>query len=132
VQRLKGVAFDCMDAGDFIVRYDGRETLFYLDPPYMIETRKRVKSSGYWVDMTDEQHLALLQLLLTVEGMVVISGYRCELYDGMLAGWRRVDRDSRTDGRGSAVESLWLNGQLDGRLRGDLGHLPLFGGRKDV
>ena len=32
--RLAGVVIECLDFGDFICRYDGAGTLFYLDPPY--------------------------------------------------------------------------------------------------
>lgn len=32
--RLSGVVIECLDFGDFIRRYDGPDTLFYLDPPY--------------------------------------------------------------------------------------------------
>lgn len=32
--RLSGVVIECLDFGDFIPRYDGQDTLFYLDPPY--------------------------------------------------------------------------------------------------
>lgn len=32
--RLAGVVIECLDWSDFIRRYDGPETLFYLDPPY--------------------------------------------------------------------------------------------------
>jgi DNA adenine methylase len=32
--RLSGVVIECLDWADFIPRYDGVETLFYLDPPY--------------------------------------------------------------------------------------------------
>lgn len=32
--RLAGVVIECLDYGDFIRRYDGPDTLFYLDPPY--------------------------------------------------------------------------------------------------
>ncbi len=32
--RLAGVVIECLDGSDFIPRYDGPETLFYLDPPY--------------------------------------------------------------------------------------------------
>jgi len=32
--RLAGVVIECLDYGDFIRRYDGPGTLFYLDPPY--------------------------------------------------------------------------------------------------
>ncbi len=32
--RLSGVTIECLDWSAFIPRYDGPETLFYLDPPY--------------------------------------------------------------------------------------------------
>ena len=32
--RLAGVVIECLDYAEFIGRYDGKETLFYLDPPY--------------------------------------------------------------------------------------------------
>lgn len=32
--RLAGVVIECLDWADFIPRYDGPGTLFYLDPPY--------------------------------------------------------------------------------------------------
>jgi len=32
--RLAGVVIECLDWSDFITRYDGPGTLFYLDPPY--------------------------------------------------------------------------------------------------
>lgn len=32
--RLAGVVIECLDYADFIRRYDGPSTLFYLDPPY--------------------------------------------------------------------------------------------------
>lgn len=32
--RLSGVVIECLDWSQFILRYDGPGTLFYLDPPY--------------------------------------------------------------------------------------------------
>ncbi|SEP28808.1 DNA adenine methylase, partial [Salinihabitans flavidus] len=33
-ERLQGVVFECLDWSELIDRYDGSNTLFYLDPPY--------------------------------------------------------------------------------------------------
>ena len=33
-ERMAGVIIECLDYADFIRRYDGSATLFYLDPPY--------------------------------------------------------------------------------------------------
>lgn len=33
-ERLEGVVFECLDWSELIRRYDNRECLFYLDPPY--------------------------------------------------------------------------------------------------
>ena len=32
--RMSGVVIECLDYTEFIARYDGKETLFHLDPPY--------------------------------------------------------------------------------------------------
>lgn len=32
--RLAGVVIECLDWSEFVLRYDGPDTLFYLDPPY--------------------------------------------------------------------------------------------------
>lgn len=32
--RLAGVVVECLDWSEFVTRYDGPDTLFYLDPPY--------------------------------------------------------------------------------------------------
>lgn len=109
--RLRGVTIDNLDGLACVGRYDSEKTLFYVDPPYLHGMRKRT-GGGYRHEMSDEDHESLLQALREVRGQVVISGYRNELYERMLRGWRRFDRQSRTDGSGSAVESVWLNGEV--------------------
>ena len=58
--------------------------------------------------MGAEEHEWLLRLLLKLPCMVMISGYASELYDTMLAGWRRVEFTAQTRG-GPATEVVWMN-----------------------
>lgn len=84
--------------------WTGREFV-YCDPPYVHATRTCML---YQHEMTDDQHVHLLSLLLTVPAAVMVSGYRSELYADMLAGWRTIDFQAMTRG-GMKTETLWLN-----------------------
>lgn len=109
-ERLRGVVIENRDAWEVMQQHDGPETLHYVDPPYMHETRNmRRGNAAYEVEMTVEDHEALLRRLQDLEGMVILSGYRTTLYDAGLPGWARVDRVSKADGARARVESLWLN-----------------------
>lgn len=81
-------------------------TLIYCDPPYPPSTRKSLKR--YKDEMTEEQHRALLELLLRFECDVVISTRPNELYTEMLNGWQRLEFQSRQR-VGSATEWLFMN-----------------------
>jgi DNA adenine methylase len=126
--RLRGVQIEQDDALAIIQRYDTPETLHYIDPPYVHDTRSKWKNVAYSHEMSDEQHLEMSRILHQVEGMVVISGYRCDLYDELFAGWLRVDRSTRVNGPGSAIESLWLSPRVTARLAH--ADLPLFAGQE--
>lgn len=110
-ERLQGVIIENKPAIDLIKQHDGADTLFYIDPPYLMETR--VAGNRYYnFEMVDEQHLQLLQTLKSVSGKVVISGYNSDLYNDELSGWRKVTKESRISaGRGTGIrtECLWVN-----------------------
>lgn len=122
--RLRGVQIECDEALNVIRRFDSGEALFYVDPPYPESTRNRWRKTAYAYEMSDEEHVELAEVLHDVEGMVVVSGYRCGLYDGLYEGWERADRRARVNGPGHAVESLWLSPRVS------KGRLPLFVRRK--
>lgn len=109
--RLRGVQIECAGALSVIERYDTPQTFFYLDPPYVMETRGRWREKAYRHEMSDGDHEALAGVLIRINGMAVISGYACKLYKRLYErrGWRRVDRKSRVNGPGHAIESLWLS-----------------------
>jgi DNA adenine methylase len=112
--REGGVAIEQRPALDVIAQHDGPGTLFFCDPPYPHSTRSGKTIGGaiytaYVHEMTDEDHLELLTVLHGVEGMVVISGYHCPLYDDALAGWRTVEIKAQADGGRERTEVLWFN-----------------------
>jgi DNA adenine methylase len=111
VERLKAVVIENREALDVIVQHDGEQTLFYVDPPYPHSTRNMQRgNAAYAVEMTDEEHTALAEVLKAVAGMVVLSGYRCNLYDrDLYPEWHSVEREHRADGARPRVEVLWFN-----------------------
>lgn len=114
VERVTGVVIESRQAIDVMRRHDSAETLHYVDPPYLHETRARANrrpdnGGVYRHELTDQQHAALLADLRTLEGMVVLSGYPSSLYDEMLPGWSRVERAAHADGALERTEVLWLN-----------------------
>lgn len=113
-QRLTGVLIENRPAIEVMKAHDAATTLHYVDPPYMHDTRYKGASSGryYRHEMDDTQHAELLSALLELEGMVVISGYPCELYSDMLQGWEQRTTSARISavrGTGLRTESIWLN-----------------------
>jgi len=113
-QRLSSVLIENRPAIEVMKAHDADTTLHYVDPPYMHDTRYKGASSGryYRHEMDDTQHAELLSALLELEGMVVISGYPCELYSDMLQGWEQRTTSARISacrGTGLRTESIWLN-----------------------
>jgi DNA adenine methylase len=59
--------------------------------------------------MTDGDHRSLAVALHGILGMVMLSGYGCQLYEELYAGWERVERRHLADGAKPRVECLWFN-----------------------
>jgi DNA adenine methylase len=112
--RLKRVLILNRDALDVIRQQDGPATLFYLDPPYLHETR--VSTDAYAHEMTADQHRELLVVLAQIQGRFLLSGYRSQLYDVAAegAGWTRHDFEIANHSAGGKdkrrmVECVWVN-----------------------
>lgn len=106
IDRLRGVVIENRDAGEVMRIHDGPDTLHYVDPPYVSDTRDN--GDDYRHEMTDEDHSSLAETLQSLTGAVVLSGYRCPLYDHLFASWHRVERKALADGARARVECLWL------------------------
>lgn len=85
--RWQTVQIEHDDFRKVIPRYDTENTLFYLDPPYVQETRKGGK---YTHEMTIADHEELATLLLKMKGMALLSGYYHDVYKPLeQMGWKQ-------------------------------------------
>ena len=124
MDRFAGVQIEGNPALKVIEDWDAWDTVFYLDPPYVLETRT---AGIYWEEMADEDHVELVEALLRVEGAVVLSGYDHSVYDPLEdSGWtvgqyevttpmsashrkKGEGWDREPKPRGERVEVVWTN-----------------------
>jgi DNA adenine methylase len=128
--RLRRVVVLDRAALEVIRSQDGPDTLFYLDPPYLPETKTSAAFGP--LEMTVEQHEELLEVILGVQGKVMISGYASRLYDTKLAGWSR--HTFRLPNNAAAgvmkrdmTEIIWCNFQPSTKEEGDAATRPHHG-----
>lgn len=112
-ERLKRVVIENRPAVELIPCYDVKGAVLYCDPPYPAETRSAV--DVYEFEMSDADHTEFLAAANAVEyATVLISGYRCPLYDEALRRWTRHEREvpnNAASGKSKErkVECVWVN-----------------------
>lgn len=132
--RLRTVVIENRDFRELFPLYDTDDTLWYLDPPYVPDTRR---SGRFRHELSLEDHQELVQRILQLRGMVILSGYRHAVHQPLEeAGWdvrhfqaticaSRITRtntlpDGRKQQRTLRIETVWLNPQAVGRLSSKL------------
>ncbi|MCX7124045.1 MAG: DNA adenine methylase [Gammaproteobacteria bacterium] len=109
-KRLQRVQIECLDWAEVIKRYDTEKTLFYIDPPYVHETRV---NGTYSHELDDSAHRKLIDSILNVQGMCIISGYEHPIYQALTeAGWTREKKEviaSASSTRAKRIECLWIS-----------------------
>jgi len=117
-QRLIRVQIENRPALDVIKLYDGINTMFYCDPPYLHATRGDSKAYGF--EMDESQHRELAKVLNECRGKVALSGYdhplMTELYPD--TKWVKTTGANKTihSTKGTRCEILWTN-YTPGRMR---------------
>ncbi|MAT14252.1 MAG: adenine methyltransferase [Planctomyces sp.] len=114
-ERLKRVEIRNSDAVKMLALYDRPGTHFYLDPPYLHETR--TDPVLYKHEMTVDQHVELLDAIANLEHATFqLSGYPAPLYEQYATehGWRCEQREidnkmSRAAVKPKKTECLWMN-----------------------
>ncbi|GIW60114.1 MAG: DNA methyltransferase [Patescibacteria group bacterium] len=116
-KRFSFVQFDNRDAIEVIKYWDRPDSLFYLDPPYVLSSR-RDKKPAYQFEFSEDQHRQLVETLLAVRGKVVLSGYENEIYKQLEDnGWHKFKRaapltaarKTTVSSKAKKIETLWLN-----------------------
>lgn len=111
-KRLRGdtthlVQIESMDALRLIEQYNNSDVLMYIDPPYVLGSRRSGKL--YRHEMDDDDHRRLLELICRSKARIVLSGYRCDMYDNALCEWHKDTIESQTTSTEKATETLWQN-----------------------
>lgn len=105
-ERLRGVQIENKPALELIQRFNFPNVLIYADPPYMLEARH---GKQYRHEMTDRDHMELLEALKNHKGPVLLSGYDTPLYNDALQDWRREERKVYAQTATARKEVLWMN-----------------------
>lgn len=105
-ERLRDAQIENLPAVEVIKRYDTKDVFIYADPPYLHGTRKNYL---YKHEMSNEQHMELLEVLCQHPGKVLLSGYDNDLYNNMLTGWNKVQKKTCAEGGRARIETLWMN-----------------------
>jgi DNA adenine methylase len=98
--RLSTVQLDSRDAREVIAYWDSPHTVFYIDPPYVKDTRKTL--NVYQHETDDDHHQNLVKTLLQIKGQAMLSGYDTQLYAPLTdAGWetRKFNTSCHAAGR---------------------------------
>lgn len=120
VRRLRAVTVECKPALSVLRRYDTTSTLFYVDPPYSRGSRTS-HGDCYRYEMSDADHEQLAEVLRSLSGMVVLSGYITPLYERLYADWTMMARKTKSAANSARQECLWLSPNV----RNSLNRLPL-------
>ena len=110
-ERLRQSQIENRPAEELISAYYSTDVLIYADPPYLWSTRSdRVKGRKLYVyEMTNDDHIKLLEVLNNHPGPVLLSGYSSDLYKERLKGWLKKSIRSLGEMGQFHEEVLWLN-----------------------
>jgi len=107
--RLKQVQIESRPALEVINRFKYENVLIYLDPPYLLSTRS---ANQYKYEMTEQDHVELLEAIINHPGKIILSGYESELYHDYLKGWHTEKRASYVQYYSKqSKEIIWMNYQ---------------------
>ena len=101
-ERLKSTVIENQDFEKILKTYDRKESLFYLDPPY-VETEKY-----YAAEFTKADHIRLKNALQKVKGKFILSYNDCKFIRELYAEYRieGISRKNHLNGQKSEFQEL--------------------------
>jgi DNA adenine methylase len=111
IERLKEVIIENRDWRLIVRQFDSPRTLFYSDPPYVLSTLDTNKYYRHF--LTDADHEAFAEIVKGLRGMVIISGYYSELYDGLFGEFRLESKKTTNNQGNTKTEFLWLSRNIE-------------------
>ncbi|HHT9138580.1 MAG TPA: DNA adenine methylase [Candidatus Wunengus sp. YC60] len=118
-ERLRNVCIENLDYADCIQKYDSPQTLYLVDPPYLLDTDR--SKHYYSHNFTLQDHYKLAEILHGVKGQAMITHYQNSQYDDLYKGWQRYEYQSfkgshKSEGgkKPKTLECLWTNFNLPG------------------
>ena len=104
------------DAASYLALFPfNGDEFVYVDPPYLACARRSDRAL-YKFNYSENQHVELLKILITLPCKVMISGYRTPLYEKCLSGWRTLRYLVRTRSGATAEEIIWMNYPVPDKL----------------
>ena len=113
IDKFRDVEVYNYDFLECIDHFDSENTIFYLDPPYVSESRKNKKV--YINELEDRKHEELVEKILSIKGDVILSGYENNIYAKLeKRGWNKeifnVKSSSTPVGeKADRKECIWCN-----------------------
>lgn len=112
--RLKDAEIENTNALELIKKYNRKDCLIYVDPPYLLSTRRQ---RYYNVEMTeDKEHEELIKLLKQHSGPVILSGYNSDLYNDLLHDWDTTEIKTNAEQGKERIEVIWTNFELPNQI----------------
>lgn len=109
--RIMDIQIENLRGLDIIKKYDFDNAFFYIDPPYIHESRVSTCRNEYFYEMRSSEHQELANSLRKIKGRFAISGYRCDFMDSQYSWCHRIDSKEKrcSSGKSKRKESLWCN-----------------------
>lgn len=112
-ERLKNTQIEHKDAIELIKSLRGEETFIYIDPPYLLSTRKK---NLYNHELDEGYHVKLLKVLCESDCKIMISGYENDLYNNYLKGWEKATKSTIAENSIKRTEVIWMNYETEEQI----------------